>query len=89
MLELHRQHGLNEAELVQAVNRCFPTAVSGALDTSLWEWLQATGQPVDIPLRQQPPGKYGVTASWTPSALGCRTGVAGVHKHAAAPMPLS
>ena len=63
LMEFHRQHGLDEAELVQAVNQGFPTAVSWALDTSMGEWLQASGHTMDMPLRRQPPGEYVCSAA--------------------------
>ena len=78
LMELHRQHGLDEAELVQAVNQGFPTAVSWALDTSIGEWLQASGHTMDMPLQRQPPGEYVCSARWTPSVPGSRAGAATV-----------
>ena len=89
LMEFHRQHGLDEAELVQAVNQGFPTAVSWALDTSIGEWLQASGHTMDMPMRRQPPGEYVCSASWTPSVPGSRAGAAAVLERGAECMPLS
>ena len=89
LVDFLQQHGLDEAELGQAVNHGFPTAVSWALDASLGEWLQATGQPTDMSMRCQPPGEYVVKAAWRPAAPSDNTGVAGVTERGAESVPLS
>ena len=81
LMQLHQSYGLSEDQLVQAVNQGFPTAVSWALDSSLGQWLQAQGAPMDMPPRAQAPHEYVVKRGWFPGAAGARvaSGVAGPH----------